>query len=469
MTQRKIVIAGTSSGVGKTTVTLGIMAALVKKGLKVQGFKCGPDYIDPAYHTAVTGRVSRTLDSWMLSKETVQDIFVHGSREADISIIEGMMGLYDGRSALSDEGSTAEISGITKTPVLLVVDCDKMARSTAAMVKGYQCFDPNVKIAGIIANNVGSEGHYRLIKEAVEAECGVPVIGFLPKDGQISMPERHLGLVPSTENDILDPLFEKLAELVERTIDLDLLLDVAVGEQLSITTTIFQSRVEDHLVRIAVAKDKAFHFYYPENLDLLQVYGAECVYFSPLTDAKLPGNIDGLYIGGGFPEEFAAELAQNQSMRKSVRQMIEKGLPTLAECGGFMYLADVIETSNHQDYPMVGVIPGKVRMQNRLTGFGYRTVKGCPDNFLLANNDQMRGHEFHYSTIEVYGEPHDAYEIESIFGSGLEGHLAYNVVAGYTHLHFASNPEVVKRWIAKCQEEKSVEKSNPINDSRHSV
>lgn len=453
MIERRIIIAGTGSGVGKTTLTIGLMAALMKKDLTVQGFKCGPDYIDPSYHTAVTKRASRNLDSWMLTKDLVLDIFTHGSRGSDISIIEGVMGFFDGKSPETNEGSTAEISMITNSPVLLVVNCESMARSAAAIVKGFQLFTEGPNIAAVIANKVGSEGHFQLVKKAIEQECRVPVIGYLKRELDIEIPERHLGLIPSMERGELDSFFDKLGTLISETVDIEKLLDIAVAEPLKgcRNPSIFKKQ-RDHLVKIAVAKDSAFNFYYPENLEIMEAKGIEIVFFSPLGDEELPNDVDGLYIGGGFPEEFAQDLARNLKAKQSVKQAIESGLPTIAECGGFMYLTEFIESTDGKKYEMAGVIPGNVNMQTKLAALGYREIIGQNANFIL---EEMcaRGHEFHYSNFQTLEEdvPY-AYETKGMRGINKEGYLLHNLVAGYTHFHFASCPGMVENWIKKCLE-----------------
>lgn len=449
---RRIVIAGTGSGAGKTTVTIGLMAALIEKGYIVQGFKCGPDYIDPTYHTAVTGRASRNLDSYMLEHDVVKEIFVRGSAGADISIIEGVMGMYDGKEATSDKGSTAEISILTKSPVLLVVNCQSMARSAAAIVKGFQMLNPQAKIVGVIANKVGSEGHYKIVKAAIEQECGIPVAGYLKRENELEIPERHLGLVPSVERGELAPLFSRLADLIQETVDLELVWELAKAEPLQVAPQLFAPREEVFDVTIAVAKDPAFHFYYPENLELLQAYGAKLAFFSPLAGEGVPEEADGLYIGGGFPEEFAAELSQNEAVKESFRQALAKGLPTLAECGGFMFLTEAIVTTEGVSYPMVGLIPGKVTMQKKLAALGYREVRGKEGNFLIGPEEQAKGHEFHYSTYATDEQLPAAYETKGLRGTKPEGYAKDNLVAGYTHLHFGSNPALVKRWLGLCTE-----------------
>jgi cobyrinic acid a,c-diamide synthase len=452
MKQRRIVIAGTGSGVGKTTLTIGLMAALKKKGYVVQGFKCGPDYIDPSYHTAVTGRVSRNLDSWMLTHDYVKEIFCRGSQDADISIIEGVMGLYDGKNARSNEGSTAEISQILNAPIILVVNCQSMARSAAAIVKGFQSFTPGVQLAGVIANKVGSEGHYKIVKEAIEQECTVPVLGYLKREDMIDIPERHLGLIPSIERGELEPLFNSLADLITNHIDLDMLMALASHQPVTFKGSLFPSVRKPKQVKIAIAKDAAFNFYYPENLELLEAYGAELIYFSPLAGDLLPADADGLYMGGGFPEEFADSLMGNEDVKASIRTAIIAGMPTLAECGGFMYLCESIEDTQGNRHAMVGLVPGKVRMQNKLAALGYREITGNTENFLLGSQDHAKGHEFHYSVFEPNNDQviPSAYETKGLRGTKQEGILQHNMVAGYTHTHFASNPDMVQRWVDKC-------------------
>ncbi|SDZ76343.1 cobyrinic acid a,c-diamide synthase [Thalassobacillus cyri] len=453
MTARRLVVAGVSSGVGKTSIAIGLMAAFMKKGLTVQGFKCGPDYIDPSYHAAVTRRPSRNLDSWMLPPDIMKEVFVKGSEGADVSIIEGVMGFYDGKSPTSNQGSTAEISTLLDCPAILIVDCSAMARSAAAIVKGFQELDPEVNIAGVIANKVGSKGHYQLIKEAVEQECGIPVCGYLLKNKSLEMPERHLGLVPSIERGELDEQLDQLGEAVAETIDVDQIYQISEQPVLTAEPSLFRRKGASE-VTIAVARDEAFNFYYQENLELIEHYGAEVVYFSPLNGEVLPPEADGLYLGGGFPELFPEQLAKNKEVKQSIKEAVEEGLPVLAECGGLMYLSDSITTIDGKTYPMAGVLPGKTEMQAKLASLGYREISGLPNNYLFKNGMEVRGHEFHYSIFKPAGQLPGAYRVSSRFGTGEEGCLYKNVVAGYTHLHFASNPEVLDNFLQACKEEK---------------
>ncbi|NHN29370.1 cobyrinate a,c-diamide synthase [Paenibacillus agricola] len=495
MADRRIVIAGTGSGVGKTTLTIGLMAALRGLGHRVQGFKCGPDYIDPTFHTAVTGRSSRNLDSYMLSHDTVKEIYTRASHDADISIIEGVMGFYDGKNPKNNEGSTAEISMLLDAPVLLVVNCQSMARSAAAIVKGFQCMEPRARIVGVIANRLGSANHHRIVSEAIEQECGIPVLGYLLRDDQIAMPERHLGLVPSIERGELQPFFDQLATLISATVNVERIWELAASsdveppqDNMRMFPQVGSMPNQEPQVRIAVAKDSAFNFYYQENIDLLEANGARCIYFSPLAGELLPEGVHGLYLGGGFPEEFAEQLSAGEAepVRRSISEAITGGLPTLAECGGFMYLTDAIEDTSGKSHPMLGLIPGTVRMQKKLAALGYREITGTEGNFLLGAANKAKGHEFHYSTFHpqqpalatthpvaatstdpaasIHKSPsavssmalepsfRHAYVTKGLRGTKPEGYRneTGNLIAGYTHIHFASDPALAARWVEQC-------------------
>ncbi|MCD7035841.1 cobyrinate a,c-diamide synthase [Metabacillus sp. GX 13764] len=441
---RRIMIAGTESGAGKTTITLAIMAALIKKGWKVQGFKCGPDYIDPAFHTEVTGRPSRNLDSWMLNKSTLLDVFHHGMQGADIAVIEGVMGLFDGKNPFNNEGSTAEISSLTKTPVLLCLDCWAMGRSAAAVVKGFQSFDSTVKIGGVIVNKAAGEGHYQMIKTAVEKECGLPVIGYFPNDLELSMPERHLGLVQAAENQDLAALFNKLAEQALKTINLDLLFEISQKGNFPAEKSIFTCKKEP-LAAIAVARDKAFSFYYEENLELLEACGAKILPFSPLEGEKVPSGAAGIYLGGGYPEIFANELSNAKETIASIKQAYEKGMPILAECGGFMYLTEELETAEGQVYKMAGLIPGRAKMEKQLQALGYLEAAGLEGSTLLPEGMAIRGHVYHHSQYEGPSKK-AAYKIKE----SPAGFTQKNLMAGYAHFHFASNPEFPQNFVGLC-------------------
>jgi cobyrinic acid a,c-diamide synthase len=454
MKRPRIVIAGTSSGSGKTTFSIGLMAAFTRLGKTVQGYKIGPDYIDPSHHTAATGRVSRNLDSWMLGENRVREIFYRSSMDADISIIEGVMGLFDGKDPLSNKGSTADLSEILAAPVILVIDASSMARSAAAIVFGFQKFAPSVKIAGVLVNQVGSAGHYELVKSAIEQECRIPALGYLLKNSEFHIPERHLGLVPALERGEQNAMFETLVDKMMETVDLENIFSIAnrAEEMPEPQKEIFIGVKKAPKVTIAVARDTAFNFYYPENLELLEWHGAKLEFFSPVAGEWIPEGADGLYIGGGFPEEFAGQLSENRGMLSNFHERISDGLPTLAECGGFMFLTESITDRKGMTYPMVGLVPASVKMQKRLAALGYREIQGLKDSLLLMKGEYIKGHEFHYSTMTFRDEfiPH-AYEVTGSHGVKAEGYGVDSLLAAYSHVHFASNPGSAVRFISNCE------------------
>ncbi|MCS1351805.1 cobyrinate a,c-diamide synthase [Mechercharimyces sp. CAU 1602] len=451
-TRPRILIAGTGSGVGKSTVTLGIMAAFQRRGLRVQGFKCGPDYLDPTYQTAVTKVPARNVDSWMVGRTKVQSILITGSEEADISVIEGMMGLYDGVNTLTEEGSTAEIAQLLDSPVVLIVDVWNMSRSAAAVVMGFQQLNRKVKLAGVVLNRVGSDGHYTEVKAVIEKCAHVPVVGYLKYDTSLAIPERHLGVVPTIERGDLNSFFTHLAEVVEQSIDLDVLLDIAEGapiievkeESLSLEKNKYPEVV------IAVAKDEAFHFYYHDNLQLLTRAGATITYFSPVAGEEIPIEADGLYIGGGFPEEYVRQLSTAEQTRHSIKRAYEEGMPIYAECGGYMYLSHSLTTIAGERYPMVGIIPAHIQMEKRLQALGYREVIAIGDQLLLKQGEKVRGHEFRYSYIEKEADWQDAFTFFQGEKAVCEGYQRGNVLGSYIHLYFPSYPVIAYRWLEAC-------------------
>lgn len=450
----RLVIAGTQSGSGKTTLTLGLMAALQRRGYIVQGFKVGPDYIDPSYHTAVTGRKARNLDTWMMGEAGVREVFTRGSQGADVSIIEGVMGMYDGKDPLSNTGSTAEMSNLLQAPVLLVLNVASMARSAAAVVLGFQQLDPTVQIAGVLVNRVGSKGHYQLVKAAIEQMCGIPVLGYLTRQAELEIPERHLGLIPALERGEINPLFDALATAIEATVDLDAVYQLAVSATAwtAPAPVLFAGQPREAVVTLAVARDGAFNFYYAENLELLAWYGARLRFFSPLQGESLPADADGLYLGGGFPEEYAHVLSEQTQFRQDLHAAMANQLPVFAECGGLMYLTEQLTTRDGSTVPMAGLIPAQVKMEAKLAALGYREVTALCDTLLLQRGERARGHEFHYSSLEQVdtGTWPFAYEAVGLRGVKQEGYATGQLLAGYTHLHFASNPQMVERFIAAC-------------------
>ena len=446
----RLVIAGTHSGVGKTTVTLAILAALRVRGHRVQSFKVGPDFIDPSHHAAVTGRPSRNLDGWMLEADVNRGIFTRAATDTDLSIIEGMMGLFDGSSPVSEMGSTAELAKQLDAPVLLVVDGSAMARSAAAMVSGYAKFDPALHVAGVLFNRISSEGHYKLLKEAVEQETDVVVVGYLRPDPAVTISDRHLGLVTAMEQGTGE-LYGRLAKAAEETIDLNRIEALAAScrELPSDAPPHPTMRKLGRAVRIGVAKDVAFCFYYPDNLELLEAEGAELVSFSPLNDQVLP-DVDMLYLGGGYPELHGEVLARNVTMRTAIRKFAERGGTIYAECGGMMYLTRAIRDFAGTSHEMVGLFPAETVMQKSGLVLGYRTVECAQDCILGAAGITARGHEFHYSTLVPKGKLDYACVLCDARGEpkGSDGLVVGNVLALYAHLYFASQPQIPKSLVS---------------------
>ncbi|TAK31634.1 MAG: cobyrinate a,c-diamide synthase [Chloroflexota bacterium] len=449
----RILIAGTTSGVGKTTITAGLIASLTARGLRVQPYKCGPDYIDPSYHSLAAGRPCRNLDSWMLPRSAMLEVFSRACQDVDVAVIEGVMGLYDGHGDLDDEGSSAEIARLLNVPVILVADVGKVASSAAAMILGYQQFDPRVRIAGAILNRVGSPSHLRWIQEPLERKVKVPVVGHLPKNAQLHLPERHLGLIPAAESVTLAESLARIRSQVEVTVDVDAILAIARGAgplRTQDAPCLFPGTDVETRATIAVARDEAFSFYYQDNLDLLTAWGARIVPVSPLRDRGLPPEADGLYIGGGFPELYAADLADNTSFLSSIREAAQRNMPICAECGGLMYLSQGIADKEGHRHELAGLVPGWSIMQRQRVRMGYVTAEVLRDNPLARQGERLRGHEFHWSTLEgQLAAP--AYHLEGK-DPRPEGHAVGNLLASYVHLHFGAHPETARRFVDACSE-----------------
>ncbi len=499
-----IAIAGERSGVGKTTVTLAILAALKRRKQTVQSFKVGPDYIDPMFHTYVTGRACRNLDPILTSDGYVRQCFDRHRQTADCALIEGVMGLFDGASGTTDAGSTAQVAKLLNVPVVLILNCSSTSRSIAAIAHGYRTFDPHVQIAGLILNQVGSDRHLELLTAAL-LPLHLPILGVLRRRDDLKIPDRHLGLIPSGELTDLNDTLDRLANVGETCFDWERLLPLLSskpvltpplpGVALTLTPSPFQGEGWGGVkisappptfqgdgwggvkisappptfqregwgevkipafppkIRIAVARDAAFNFYYADNLDLLREAGAELVEWSPLVDLQLPPDIQGLYFGGGFPEVFAETLAANQSARTSVAAAITAGMPTYAECGGLMYLCDRIIDFNDRSYPMVGIFSTTAVMGKKLT-LGYRQLTALQDSLLFDIGDRVWGHEFHRSTLtDLPSQPLytlDGYESSSIFVP--EGWCQQQVQAAYTHLHFGAKPDLPARFVNRCRQ-----------------
>lgn len=452
-----LVIAGERSGVGKTTVTLTLLASLCRRLHKVQSFKVGPDYIDPMFHQHVTGRACRNLDSVLTSETYVQQCFARHTQGVDYALVEGVMGLFDGATGSDSTASTAHLALLLDLPVLLVIDCSRLSRSAAAIAHGYRSFDPRVKLAGVVLNRVGSDRHLELLKDALEP-LQLPILGVLRRQDNITIPDRHLGLVPTDEITQLDALIDRLATVGDTCFDwqnLMPLLEVkgeggkAKGEGLLPLT--FNHAPFPLPLRLAVARDRAFSFYYPDNLEMLASLGAELVFWSPLSHPGLPEGVQGMYFGGGFPEVFAQHLAENHLARAGVRGAIQSGMPTYAECGGLMYLSQQIVDFDGQSWPMVGVIPTTAVMASRLT-LGYRQATVLQDSPLLRAGAVVWGHEFHRSRLsEMPTKP--LFQIRGYnpqSSATLEGWRLDHVHASYIHLHFGGHLEIPGRFLQHC-------------------
>ncbi len=442
---RGFAVAAPHSGAGKTTVALGLMAALRARGLIVQPFKVGPDYIDPAHHHRITGRPSHNLDTWMLSPDVNREIFTRAAAGADVAVVEGVMGLFDGVDGHRPHGSTAHLAALLGLPVVLVVDARSMARSAAAVVHGFATFDPAVTVAGVIWNRVGSPNHRRILDEALESAGLPPSLGGLPRRPDLALRERHLGLVTPDE-DGLDPgLADRLAGWVADHVDLDALLARAAIVRLPPPDDARPRAAASR--RVAVARDTAFCFYYEENLRVLAAADADLVYFRPVDGDGVPPGVDGLYLGGGYPELHAARLSANRAFLDGVRSLHERGAPILAECGGFMALCRGLADPDGRFHEMAGIFPTAARMNASRFRLGYREVEVAGVDGL--DGLRARGHEFHYSHVDpVPDRIARAFRVRSARGDDLpdEGYRVGRTLAGYVHLHFASCPSLPRRW-----------------------
>lgn len=474
-----VIIAGEKSGVGKTTVTLALLSFLASKKKQIQSFKVGPDYIDPMFHTTVTNRPCRNLDPLLTSCDYVKSTFIRHCQSADYAIVEGVMGLFDGVEG--DKASTAHIARLLDLPVLLVIDCSRLSGSVAAIAFGYTNFDPRVKIAGLVLNKVGSDRHQQLLLEALKP-LNIPVLGIIKRTDNITIPDRHLGLVPSAEIKQLNLIFEQLADLAAKSFALEQLLPLLTAKKTLSTSphhnktltppdrrgaggdflegsgeknsSVFPAQTKEKIggVKIGIACDRAFNFYYQDNLDIFQELGAELIPFSPLTDKSLPAGIQGLYFGGGFPEVFAQELAANKPVQTAVKKAITRKIPTIAECGGLMYLSQQIVDFSGKNWDMVGVLPTTAVMGKTLT-LGYRQATALQDNPLLTRGETLIGHEFHRSMLTSTPE-NPLFQSKSYSAktpSYLEGWGTDNLHASYLHLHFGNRNKLLKRFLEHCR------------------
>ena len=449
----RLMLVGTGSGAGKTTVTCAVMKAYQRRGKRIAGFKCGPDFIDPMFHSSVLGVKSRNLDIFLSGEAGVRFLMARSAAGADLSIIEGVMGMYDGLSMTSDEASSNHLALLTGTPEILIVETGGMALSMAPMLKGYREFRPKL-VKGIILNQC-SEGMYPYYKEMLEAQLGIQVYGFLPMVPEATIGSRHLGLVTAEEIGDLQYKMDKLAQAAESFIDLDGLAKLAEASEELVWTDLWAPLLAEkkpaQKTRIGIAKDKAFCFFYQDNLDLLEALGAELVYFSPLEDVKLPEDLQGLILYGGYPELYGAQLAGNTAMLESIKTAVVGGLPTLAECGGFMYLMEHMTDAEGQRHAMVGAIEGESKMLDHLVRFGYANMKTLKDNLLCSEGSEIPIHEFHYSDSDNNG---NGCYVEKKQRSWHCVHVTETLFAGYPHLHYGSRPEMMARFITVCGKSK---------------
>lgn len=452
---KRVVLTGTGSGVGKTTIATGIMKALSDEH-KIQPFKVGPDYIDPSYHNCATGVSSRNLDSFFMSDGQIRQSFKNGmtSSHADYGIIEGVRGLYEGISPTNDIGSTSSIAKALNSPVILIINSRSLVRSAAAMTLGFKALDSRIDIEGVILNNVKSQKHYLKTKEAVEKLANTRVLGGIERDNSISMEQRHLGLIPAVEQERISGLVEKWGELIRENIDLDALIEIMDNSNPIINEyePIWSPNKTKHKTRIAVPFDEAFNFYYKENLEALEYNNAKIEYFSPIHDEQLP-SVDALYIGGGYPEIFKKELSKNTTMLESIKEFSQDNHPIYAECGGLMYLCKTIDS-----LPMVDVFPYHSMLTKRVQGLSYTIAHVQRDNPILKKNTTYHGHEFHYSKVEYTGSNSSDFAFSMRRGVGItgkyDGLLKNNTLASYIHTHTACLPDFGYNFTQSAYENK---------------
>jgi cobyrinic acid a,c-diamide synthase len=440
-------VGGTQSGVGKTTVTVALLGALARRGLKVAPFNAGPDYIDPTYHEAAAGIPSRNLDTWMLPQDEVVRSFRRAAGRADVAIVEGVMGLFDGRSGEDEAGSSAHLAKLLGIPVILVVDAGAVERSAGAMVLGYRTFDPEVTIAGAILNNLASEGHYHATRSGIVRQAGVPVLGGVYGDASLAAPSRHLGLVPAPELQSTG-FVARAAEMAEKSIDIDGILARAadVGSARNDEKRTAPARVR---VPIAIARDRAFSFYYEDSLDLLAEAGADLLPFSPLEDVALPTGAHGVYIGGGFPEVFAEQLAANRPMAAALRDAEARGIPIYAECGGHMYLGESLTAQDGATHAMAGLTPVRSTFAGTRLTLGYRVAHALSDGAMFARGATIRGHEFHLSQSAPTGEESACWDFtDPVLGA--TGYRRGNTWSSYLHVHLGAAPGSAARFVQSC-------------------
>lgn len=446
--QSAFLIGGTASGSGKTTITLGLMAAFKARGLTVQPFKCGPDFIDPSLHRMVTTEISSNLDLRMCGRKFCHEIFAKRVSGKELAVVEGVMGLFDG-----GEASSASLAKELHLPVILVIDARSAAESVAAILKGFENYDKEIHIAGVIFNRVGSPRHRELIERGVAGHCQAKILGFFPRDIRFEIPDRHLGLHMGEEQPLDSKQIRQLVAAIEEHIDLDGLLHTSRCATVSTPLSVPSQPRLNHgkeRVSLAVARDSAFCFYYEDNLDILREAGIDPVFFSPLTESHLPKDCKGIYFGGGYPELFAQQLSSNGSMLAAIRTFAKRGGIIVGECGGFMYLCEELETLDGESWPMTGVFPLHIRMKSRLSRLGYRRPQLLRDCFYGNTGAELHGHEFHYS--EIINSVDQENGLYTLPDGREEGRCYQNVLGSYIHLHFGRSADAIHSFYCHLQE-----------------
>lgn len=444
-------LAAPASGSGKTLITCGILQALVNRGYRVASFKCGPDYIDPMFHSRVIGTRSGNLDTFFTEWDTTRYLFGRVAEEYEISVVEGVMGYYDGVAGISTRASSSDVAKALDMPVVLIINCQGMSMSMIPLIRGFLEFERPRRIRGVILNQI-TESLYEEIKEQIELRLPVQVLGYVPKMPELVLESRHLGLVMPEEVEDLREKLNKLATVLEETLDLDAFMAMAfVAPSLTYRAPKIPTLKGRKKVHVAVAKDEAFCFTYRDNLQLLKDMGAVLEEFSPIHDKRLPKGIQGLILSGGYPELYAKELSQNQSMRKEIREAIERGLPCIAECGGFLYLHKTLEGQDGKSYPMAGVFDAKAYRTSKLSRFGYVTLKSKESQMILKEGETIKAHEFHYWESESCGDSLKA-EKPLRKRSWKCVHGSDTLYAGFPHLFFYSNPEAALHFLQTCKE-----------------
>ena len=444
----RVVIAGTTSGVGKTVITCSIIHALQKRGLTVQPFKVGPDYIDPSYLSSISNQNTYNLDVWLMRDRHVLDTLITHSK-SDVSIIEGVMGYYDGYSGSSNHSSTYHVATITKSPVILVADASKSARSVAAIILGFLKFTRNSRICGIILNNIAGPKHDRLCRDALQ-KFNIPVVASIPRNPTLHIPSRHLGLITTQEKNAQRKQLTKITNVLSKSIDIDMILSILKNSK-PVITAVKPIPKKPLVTTIAVAQDTSFNFYYPANLESLRNHGADLKFFSPVKDKTIP-TCDGMYIGGGFPEVLADSLAKNQPMKKSIKRLAQQDMPIYAECGGLMYLTRSISSGNKR-HKMVGLFDADTVMTDKMT-LNYTSGTLSAKTVISGAARNIHGHEFHYSQLEnVPSDSKFAYDLE--IGQGITRHMdgliQNNTLASYGHVYFASDSSFASSFVNNCR------------------